>query len=493
MIQSKLAKVTQHHGTKKWYNSRLSQNHQEAYRVYMLKVMSKSAHARAIAVLGLPLIGGHLAQMAIGVTDTVMLGWYGVEALATGTLASTYFFVLFIFGSGFAWAVMPMVASYQAEGDETSIRRVTRMGLWLSFGFAVVALPLMIFSAPILRLMGQEEAIVIAGARYLSIAGWGVFPALLVMVFKSYLAALERTQIVLWITVVAGVANAIANYALIFGNWGAPEMGVEGAATASLCTQLVSLLGIIFYVRTYLPEHDLFRRLWGADWEMLKKVFKLGWPISITGLSEVGLFAASAVMMGWLGTVPLAAHGVALQWASLTFMVHLGLSNAGTVRAGNAYGRSDAPHLARGALVVTIMSLVFSAMTVSFFFLFPEFFIGIFILEDDPARVEILKIGVGILFMAGLFQLVDGTQAIALGVLRGVQDTRLPMVYAAISYWGIGMPCSYLFGFVFGFGGVGVWAGLGIGLAVAAILLNLRFWRTVLPMIQRRAAAQEAS
>ncbi|MEH6741583.1 MATE family efflux transporter [Sulfitobacter sp.] len=458
----------------------------------MLKVMTTSAHARAIAVLGLPLIGGHLAQMSIGVTDTVMLGWYGVEALAAVTLASTYFFVLFIFGSGFAMAVMPMVASYQAEGDETSIRRATRMGLWLSFGFALLALPLMVFAAPILRLMGQEEAIVVSGASYLSIAGWGILPALFVMVLKSYLAALERTQVVLWITLLAAIVNGLVNYALIFGNWGAPEMGVAGAAAASLCTQIVSLIGVVAYVRIYLPEHDLFRRLWGADWDMLKKVFRLGWPISITVLSEVGLFAASAVMMGWLGTIPLAAHGVALQLASLTFMVHLGLGNAGTVRAGNAYGRSDAPHLARGALVVTAMSLAFSVVTVAFFFLFPEFFIGIFILADDPARVEILQIGVGILFMAGLFQLVDGTQAVALGVLRGVQDTRLPMVYAAISYWGIGMPCSYLLGFTYGLDGIGVWAGLGIGLAVAAILLNLRFWRTVLPTIQQQRAAHEA-
>lgn len=451
----------------------------------MLKTMSTPAHVRAIAVLGLPLIGGHLAQMAIGVTDTVMLGWYGVEALAAVTLASTYFFVLFIFGSGFAWAVMPMVASFQAEADETSIRRATRMGLWLSFGFALLALPFMVFSAPILRLMGQEDEVIVPAARYLAVAGWGIVPALFVMVLKSYLAALERTQVVLWITVVAAVVNALVNYALIFGNWGAPELGVVGAAVASLITQIVSLVGVVVYVRRALPEHDLFRRLWAADWDMLAQVFKLGWPISITGLSEVGLFAASAVMMGWLGTIPLAAHGIALQLVSITFMVHLGLSNAATVRAGNAYGRADAPHLARGARVVTVMSLLFSIVTVAFFFLFPEFFISIFILEGEDARADILQIGVGLLFMAGLFQLVDGTQAIALGMLRGVQDTRMPMIYAAISYWVVGIPTSYLLGFVLGWDGIGVWAGLAIGLGLAAILLNLRFWRTVLPQVRR--------
>ena len=454
----------------------------------MNKNMSTPAHVRAIAVLGLPLIGGHLAQMAIGVTDTVMLGWYGVEALAAVTLASTFFFVLFICGSGFASAVMPMVASYHAAQDETSIRRATRMGLWLSFGFGLLALPLMVNAAPILRLMGHEEAVVTLGSDYLRVAGWGILPALFVMVLKSYLAALERTQVVLWITVLAAVCNALVNYALIFGNWGAPELGVTGAAIASLSTQVVSLVGVVLYVKIVLPQHDLFRRIWRADFDMLAQVFRLGWPISITLLSEVGLFAASAVMMGWLGTVPLAAHGVAVQLASITFMVHLGLSNAATVRAGNAYGRLDAPHLARGAWVVTVMSLVFSAVTVACFFLFPDFLIGIFILEDEPAKVQILQIGVGILFMAGLFQLVDGTQVVALGVLRGVQDTRMPMIYAAISYWGIGVPMSYLLGFTFGLEGIGVWGGLGIGLGVAAIFLNLRFWRNVLPTIRSRQA-----
>ncbi|MCX7564847.1 MATE family efflux transporter [Sulfitobacter sp. F26169L] len=448
--------------------------------------MSTAAHIRAIAVLGLPLIGGHLAQMAIGVTDTVMLGWYGVEALAAVTLASTYFFTLFIFGSGFAFAVMPMVASYHSADDTTSIRRATRMGLWLSFGFALLALPLMIFSAPLLRLMGQGEDVVALGSTYLSIAGWGIMPALFVMVLKSYLAALERTQVVLWITILAAITNALVNYALIFGNWGAPELGVAGAAIASLSTQLVSLVGVVIYVRLVLPEHDLFRRMWVADSDMLGQVFRLGWPISLTSLSEVSLFAAAAVMMGWLGTVPLAAHGIAMQLTSITFMVHLGLGNAGTVRAGNAYGREDPPHLARGAWIVTVMSLVFSSATVAVFILFPEFFIDIFILEDEPARVEITQIAVGFLLMAGLFQLVDGAQVIALSTLRGVQDTRLPMVFAVLSYWGIGVPTSYVLGFTLGFGGIGIWGGLAIGLGVAALLLNGRFWFKVLPDITRK-------
>ncbi|MBW4707589.1 MATE family efflux transporter [Roseobacter sp. YSTF-M11] len=453
----------------------------------MRKVMTYPEHGRAIVTLGLPLIGGHLAQMAIGVTDTVMLGWYSVEALAAVTLGSTFFFVLFIFGSGFAWAVMPMVASFDAEGDEIGLRRATRMGLWLSFGFALLSLVVMVWSEPLLIAVGQSEALAGMASSYLRVAGLGIVPALLVMVLKSYLAALERTQVVLWITVLGAITNALVNYALIFGNWGAPELGITGAAIASVATQLVSLIGVTIYARAVLPEHALFQRLWRADWQMLAKVFRLGWPIGLTGLSEVGLFAASAMMMGWLGTVPLAAHGIAVQLASITFMVHMGLSNVATIRAGNAYGRHDSDHMEKGAWVVTMMSLVMATLTVIAFLSLPEPLISIFMQEDEPHRAEILLIGTGLLAMAALFQLVDGAQVIALGLLRGVQDTRVPMICAALSYWVVGIPCSYLFGFVLGYEGIGVWLGLVLGLGLAGLLLTARFWGVALRKLKSAA------
>ncbi len=451
----------------------------------MQQPMTYGGHVRAVLTLGLPLVGGHLAQMAIGITDTVMLGWYSIEALAAVTLASTYFFVLFIFGSGFALAVMPMVASFHAEEDELNVRRATRMGLWLSLAFALVALPVMVWSEPILRLLGQGDEVVVLAGLYLGVAGWGIVPALLVMVLKSYLAALERTQIVLWITLAAAVINALANYAFIFGNWGAPELGILGAAWASVLTQFVSMIGVVVYLLWVMPEHSLFVRMWRADTQMLGKVFRLGWPISITALSEVGLFAASATMMGWLGTIALAAHGIAMQLASITFMVHLGISNVATIRAGNAYGRRDRPHMARGAIIAMVMSLGFAAFTVIGFVGWPEFLISVFMQRDEPARADILAIGVGLLAMAALFQLMDGAQAIALGLLRGVQDTQVPMVLAAVSYWLIGIPCSYLLGFKMGFDGIGVWAGLVIGLGVAAVLLNVRFWGVTIKALGR--------
>ena len=428
-----------------------------------------------------------MAQFAIGLTDTVMLGWYGVEALAAVTLASTYFFVLFLLGAGFGFAVMPMVAAAAGAGEDRQIRRCTRMGLWLSLAYGVIVMPMFVFARPILDILGQEPVIAEMAASYLRVAGWGVFPALLVMVLKSYLAALERTQIVLWVTIGAALTNAAVNYALIFGNWGAPELGVRGAAIASFSTQVVSFVAIIIYALKALPEHELLKNFWRPDWEMMREVFRLGIPIGLTTLSEVSMFAATAVMMGWLGAVPLAAHGIAASLAGLTFMVHLGLSNAATIRAGNAYGRGDRFHMARGGMVVTVMSLVVSVIATVFFLAMPETLMSAFMDGSDPQKPEILLIGVGLMAMAALFQLVDGVQAIALGLLRGVQDTTMPMVIGVISYWGVGMTASYVFGFLLGYGGVGVWAGLVLGLSCAAILLMLRFWGTVIGRVGSKA------
>ncbi len=442
--------------------------------------MTTAGHTRAILTLGLPLIGGHLGQIAIGATDTIMVGWYSVEGLAAITLAQMMFFVLFIFGSGFAIAVMPLVASFVAKEDEVGIRRSTRMGLWLSLAFGAVVYPMFFWSEPLLHLMGQGETISPQAAGYLRIAGLGMVPALVVMVLRSYLAALERTQVIFWITILSAVGNALANYAFIFGNWGAPELGLNGAALASLVTQMIALGATLAYVIWVMPHHQLFVRFWRSDSAMLALVFRLGAPIGLTLLCESGLFAAAALMMGWLGTIPLAAHGIAVQLASITFMVHLGFSNVATIRVGNAYGRRDIPHMARGAIVVTVLSIVFSLLTMLVFVIWPEPLISLFMRDGETARAQIMAIGVGLLAMAALFQLVDGAQAVALGMLRGVQDTKVPMIYAAISYWVIGIPCSYALGFLLGWDGIGIWAGLVIGLGAASVLLNMRFWGTTI-------------
>ncbi len=444
----------------------------------MTKALTFPAHARATLALGLPLIGSHLAQMALHVVDTVMLGWYGVTELAAVVIGSSSFFVVFILGSGFAQAVMPMVAASLGEGDEAQVRRDTRMGLWLSAGFGIATYPLFWHSGAVLTALGQRPEVAGLAQDFLRVAGLGMVPALLVMALKSYLAALNRTQVVLWVTLGAVVVNTAVNWFLIFGNGGAPELGVVGAAIASLSVQVLTFAALALYAGR-LPElrrFNLWQRFWRADWQALGRVFRLGWPIGVTGLAESGMFQASALMMGWIGTVELAAHGIAMQVASLAFMVHLGLSNAVTVRTGFADGAGDGPGLRTGALAGVALSLGFGLAMVVLFLAAPVAILSVFLDMTKPEAAQIVAFGTVLLALAALFQITDAMQVMALGMLRGVRDTRVPMLLAAFSYWGVGIPSSYGLAFVLGLGGVGLWLGLVIGLAVAASSLMWRFW-----------------
>ena len=441
--------------------------------------MTFPQHIRAVLLLGLPLVGSHLAQFAVHVVDTIMLGWYSVEALAASVLATSFFFVFFIMGAGFAFAVMPMVAEAVAKDDAVRVRRVTRMGMWLSLIYATVFLPLMIWARPLLEALGQDPELAQGAQDYLRIAGFGLFPSLLIMTLKNYLSALERTAPVLWLTVAGVFVNSGLNYMLIFGNLGAPEMGLRGAALASVITQSLTLLAMAWYVARArgVREHTIFVRFWRRDDEALGEVFRLGVPIGLTNLMESGMFSASALIIGTLGAIPLAAHGIALQIAAITFMVHIGLSQAATVRAGNALGRKDWDGMARGAGAAYALSMAMVALSVVVFLGAPEMLMRGFISPDEPKIGLILSVGVGLLAMAALFQLVDAGQVMFLGLLRGVQDTIMPMWIAAFSYWVVGIPVSYWIGLKLGYGAQGVWFGLAVGLGVATLLLGLR-WRS---------------
>lgn len=435
------------------------------------------AQARALWALGLPLVGSHIAQALIGVTDTVMMGWYDVTGLAALSVANPVFYIIFIFGSGFAWAVAPMVASALGEGDERQVRRLTRMGLWLSLGFGFALTPVFFFFEPIMLAIGQEPEVARQAGLYMPLLGIGLIPALLTQVLKGYLSALELTRAILVAVIGAALMNALVNYALIFGNLGAPELGIVGAGIASLASHLVTFLILIAYALRKTPEHALLQNFHRPDPEALRAVFRLGVPIGLTLLAETGLFAASSVMMGWLGTIPLAAHGIALQITSLSFMVPLGLSQAVTVRIGRAWGRRDPVALRDAALAGMVLAGATAFVVIATFLTIPSLLVGLFVDPTDPARPEILAVGTTLLMLAALFQLVDIGQVLALGMLRGVQDTRVPMMLAIFSYWGVGMPVAYLLGFTFALGGAGVWLGLSAGLALACIGMQIRFWR----------------
>lgn len=434
-------------------------------------------HIRATLVLGAPLVGSHLAQIAITLTDTVMLGWYDVEALAGLVIAGSFYFTIFLVGSGFAWAVMPVVATALGRQDQRQARRATRMGLWLSIIYGAVFMVPMFAGERILLSLGQTEEVAAQGGLYLSIAAWGLIPNLVIMVLKGFLSALERTQVVLWVTLGSAALNVVVNYVLIFGNFGAPEMGIRGAAIASVSIQIAGTAMLVIYVRARATAYELFRNFNRPDWEAFIHIFRLGWPIGLTSLAEVGLFSLASVMVGWIGTLELAAHGIALNIASVTFMVHLGLSQAATVRVGNALGRGDRVNMRMGAGVALALSMAAVSLTIIAFLVIPEPLIGLFLDPDEPDRAAILAVGAILLAVAALFQLADAAQVMALGMLRGVQDTTVPMVMASVSYWGIGAPASWVLGFPLGLGAAGIWLGLAIGLGVAAGLLSHRFWR----------------
>ena len=439
--------------------------------------------------LGLPIVGSHLAQMMLHVTDTMLLGRYGVSELAAVTLAGSAFFVLFILGAGFAQGVMPLVASAMGRGAEVEVRRDVRMGLWLSILYGIAIYPLFWISETWLSALGQTPDVARLGQDFLAIAGPGMVPALIVMTLKSYLSAMGRTQVVLWITIGAVGVNLLVGWALIFGRLGLPELGVQGAAIATLTVQVFSALGLAVYAHRQpsLRQHQVFRRFWRMDGAALARVFRLGWPIGVTGLAESGLFSGASLMMGWISEVALAAHGIAMQIAALAFMVHLGLSNAATVLAGRSAGAGDAQGLREVALTSILMSFGFGAVMIVVFLAVPLPILSLFLDTTQPEAPEILTLGVMLLALAALFQLGDAMQVMALGLCRALHDTRVPMIMAAFSYWGVGIPCSYLLGFHFGLGAEGIWLGLVLGLAFASGSLMVRFWREA-PVVPSGAA-----
>ncbi len=436
-------------------------------------------HVRATLALGLPLIGAQLAQMAINVTDTVMVGRLGAPELAAAVLATQTFFLVWMFGTGFALAIMPLAASAAGQGFRQGVRRSVRMGLWVLAAYgALVMLPLW-HTEGILLLLGQDPEVAAVAGRFMRVLQWSMFASLFIMGLRSYLSVLGRAHVVLWATVLGAVLNALFCYALIFGHFGMPALGVVGAAFASVGTSLFIAL-LLFAYTLWAPglrAYEMYSRIWRPDWPAFREVLRLGWPISTTIIAEVGLFTASSIMMGWLGTLELAAHGITLQLASIAFMIPLGLSNAVTVRVGLAHGQRDWAALGRAAKAGLGVAAVVALLSALLFWMLPETLIGLYLDREDPNAGEVLRLGVPLLAVAAAFQMVDALQVVGSAALRGLKDTRVPMVIALFSYWLVGMPSAWLLAFVAGWGGVGIWCGLALGLLSAAVLLNWRFLR----------------
>ncbi len=436
-------------------------------------------HIKASIWLGVPLIGAQLAQMLITVVDTIMLGWLGVEELAAGTLAGQIFFIFLIFALGFGAAMIPLVAGALGSGDPREVRRNGRMGLWILLGISLVFMIPLWFTKEILLLLGQSADLAELAEKYMAIAQWSLIPAFLLVGLRSFLTGLEQAQVILWFTILTAVLNAVLNYALIFGNFGAPRLEMEGAAIATVIANIFAVLitAIFIWRHSSTRDYELFVRFWRPDWQALNQILKLGFPISLTILAEAGLFSAATIMIGWLGTVPLAAHGVALQIASLTFMVPLGLSQVASVRVGNAVGRKDTVAIGRAGSAVFVIALTIAIASAIMLVLVPAPLVRLFLDSNNPNATDVLDYAIGLLFMAAIFQIVDSIQVVAAGSLRGLSDTKIPLLIAVVSYWPIGLMSAWFLGIHMNYGGVGIWAGLAIGLACASIFLAYRFWK----------------
>ncbi len=437
-----------------------------------------SAHFRATLVLGVPLIGAQLAQFGIGMTDVMIVGQLGAEHLAAMVLSAQFLFTILIFGSGFAIAVIPMVAQAYGRGDVVTVRRSLRMGIWVVICYWLLMQPAFYNSERILRYFGQEPEVAKLAHGYIIIGQLGVLPGLLYNVMRALVSAIGKAGVILNVTIAMLVLNAIGAYILVLGHFGFPVMGLEGAAIVSVVVQTAGFLFILSYVqgREETRRYEIFVRFWKPDWHAFFEVVRLGLPISITILAEVSLFTAASLLMGRIGTIELAAHGIALQWASMAFMIPLGLGQAATVRVGVAHGQGDHAGLVRAAITVLIIAAAASIIGSIIFAAIPQVLARLFLDVSLPEAPEVLAYAGPLIVVAGLFQFVDGLQAIASGLLRGLKDARVPMVMALIAYWPIGFFLAWAFAFPLGFGGLGIWYGFLVGLAAAAAMLCARFY-----------------
>lgn len=437
------------------------------------------SHARATIWLGLPLIGAQLAQTALNVTNTLVLGRLGPDELAASVLGWHLFFVIWMFGCGFGFAVMPLVANALGAHDPQGVRRFVQTGLWISFGYALVMMVPLWQAEAIFLALGQSPDLAALAAAYVRTLQWSLFPQLAIITLRSFLGALARPVVVV-VALVAGVAvNAALNIVLVNGGAGLPALGMAGSglATVIATTAIAGGLALYCHRQVAIRVHAIFSGFFRPGRAALADVFRLGWPIGTTVVAEVALFSATSFMMGWIGPLELAAHGIALQLSSLAFMLPLGLSAAATIRVGWMAGRSDRRGVARAAGIALMIGVGIACASAAVFLILPRQLVGLYLDLDDGAAASVLPIAVSFLAVAAAFQLVDSIQALASGSLRGLKDARVPMGIAMLSYWGVGIPVGHGLAFRAGLGGIGIWWGLAIGLSVAALLMTARLVR----------------
>ena len=437
------------------------------------------AEARALASLGLPLIATQLAHMAMPTTDILMLGALGQEALAASALGTTIFIFAFLIGLGPASATAPIIAQIVGANpsDRARTRAAMRMGLW---AMALLSLPLcasLFFAETALIGLGQTPELAQRSAPYVHILSLGLPFSLGFHVLRNFATALGRPRAPLVIMSVAVLLNIVLDYGLIFGRLGMPELGLLGAALTTSLANAFCFFALAIYV-SFAPgfrNYRIWRRFNRPDWPRFVETFRLGTSIGLTLLFETALFASSTLLMGHFGTATLAAHHIAMNVPSITFMVPLGIAMAATVRVGYAAGAGDIGGARRAGLTALVLSGGFMLLCALVFALMPRAITGLYLDLAEPINRDAIAQTVSFLHIVAAFQIFDGVQVVAAFALRGLKDVRMPMLITGLSYWGVGFPLALLFGFAMKWEGVGVWFGLAASLALAAILLSARF------------------
>ena len=441
------------------------------------KTISWAQELRATFALAWPLVIAQLAQNALHTTDVILLGRLGPSQLAAGTLATTFLMPFLVAGMGIVGAVAPLVAQARGARDIKAVRRIVRQGCWAAILLGTLLLPLVLQIKPIYLALGQDPTAVAHAEEFMQIAAWSLFPALGMVAFRSMLSAFSTTRAILVITIAGVLLNAIIAYTLIFGNFGFPRLELRGAATATLITNIAMLLMMVVYTVRHrrLRRFHVLLRFWKPDWPRFREIFRVGLPIGLTVLAEVSLFTAAAILMGRLGTDEVAAHAIALQCASLAFMVPLGVGTAATVRVGTAYGRSDPDGIRKAGWTAFALGTGFMVLSCILFLTAGPSVVGLFLDPQIEANANAVSLAATFLIVAGVFQVVDGAQVVAAHSLRGLSDTKVPMLLAILGYWAVGLPIAYVLGLVVGLRGIGIWIGLASGLAFVAVVLVARF------------------
>ena len=431
------------------------------YRPYFIKTLQ----------LSYPIMIGQLGIVLMGVADIVMIGKLDAINLAAASLANSVYFLIAIIGMGTLTAVSPLIAKSKAEGHNNDCAILFRQGIWASIILAVFIGLILFVLAENLYWFGQSERVTELTKNYLHVLNLGTLPLLVFLGVKQFSDGLGITKPSAVITILALLMNIVLNWLLIYGNWGFPKLGLLGTGFATSISRLFMGISMYLYVRSnsiYEHYRKLKEHKYDSYW--LIKIFKVGLPSGFQYFFEVGAFAFAAIMIGWIGEYELAAHQIAINIASVTYMVATGLSAGGSIAVGDALGRRNRQDIIRSGYAAVILATAFMGVCAIVFSLFNQWIVGLYI---NDLHVE--EMASGLLIIAAFFQLSDGIQCVGLGILRGIGDTKIPTVITIIAYWVIGIPIGYYLGFKTGLSLYGIWISLSIGLSFSALLLTFRF------------------